>query len=78
MDFNKTYLNNPDSLKMKYLDAIIQNNNQLKNEFLAFHAGNKSDAVHLINMTYAHKSKLPALKDEMCKAGLGVNSLFNN
>jgi hypothetical protein len=70
MDFNKTYRNSPDSLKMKYLDAIIQNNNQLSNEFLAFHAGNKSDAVHLVNMTYNHKPKLPALKDEMRKMGL--------
>lgn len=42
MDFNKTYRNSPDSLKMKYLDAIIQNNDQLKNEFLAFVASHEN------------------------------------
>lgn len=30
----------------------------------------EADAIHLINITYAHKPNLPALKDEMRKAGL--------
>jgi hypothetical protein len=32
--------------------------------------GHETDAIHLINTTYTHKPNLPALKDEMRKAGL--------
>ena len=39
MDFEKLYQNTPASLKLKYLDAIIGQNNKLKEEFINFVKG---------------------------------------
>lgn len=39
MDFEKLYQNVPDSLKLKYLDAIIGQNNKLKEEFVNYVRG---------------------------------------
>jgi hypothetical protein len=39
MDFEKLYQNTHDSLKLKYLDAIIGQNNNLKEEFINFVKG---------------------------------------
>lgn len=36
MNFEEFYLNTPDKLKVKYLDAIIKNNSALKSEFKSF------------------------------------------
>lgn len=36
MDFDKTYRQTSEQLKLKYLDAIIKHNEKLKTEFLAF------------------------------------------
>lgn len=36
MDFENIYSNTPDSLKLKFLDAIITYNNPLREEFMTF------------------------------------------
>ncbi|MGF7139799.1 hypothetical protein [Roseimarinus sediminis] len=41
MDFEKTYNNTPEHKKLRFLDAIIKHNDQLKKEFLAFTGSTK-------------------------------------
>jgi hypothetical protein len=47
MDFEKTYSNAPESIKIKFLDAIIANNKKLQEEFSGFAQTGKNDANKL-------------------------------
>ncbi len=89
MDFENIYTNTTDSLKLKFLEAIIMHNNKLREEFVAFarNEENRTPALSYDNFLelihtmkseqirdlYNHKPNLPALKDEMRKAGLMKN-----
>jgi hypothetical protein len=47
MDFDKAYSNAPESIKLKFLDAIIKHNSSIKEEFMHFYQSRNDDSVRL-------------------------------
>ena len=66
MNFEKLYQNTPDSLKLKYLDAIIGQNSKLKEEFMNFVRGveGKSEGLSYKDFVEIVQDTLNDYKDE--------------